>query len=79
MGFPANAATTSNAMTNEEELLARIAQLEERIQKLERHFQCPKCSNEAEPEHSCPYYLRSETDFTCTCCDDCRRSCAQAN
>lgn len=72
---PTSGAAVMDPMTIEE----RIAQLERRVSQLESRYECPKCNNPAEPEHSCPYdnALRDGTK-RCTCCDECRANCAQA-
>jgi hypothetical protein len=39
---------------------------------------CPKCDNEAEPEHTCPYAseIYDDEETLCTCCEQCSYQCA---
>jgi hypothetical protein len=39
----------------------------------------PACVNNAKLAHSCPYReVKGDTDFRCTCCDECLDECQDA-
>lgn len=73
---PAPLAPTPSSET----LLARIAELEEKVEYLwgkTRCGGCGGCQNEAEDTaYECPGYGRD--GCMCRCCDDCRSDCARS-
>ena len=41
---------------------------------------CPGCGyGEAQEAHECPYQsdVNNDSEFTCECCDECRRDCLE--